>query len=102
MRSLFDMKSAPELIFGLSCRQISKISISDILENLNETGLLSGRKLSKFTSEFSISDASLGPIPVKKVLNPFAIYPDIQKLFHHFHGKNQEFDLFVFLCQLLP
>ena len=71
--SLFEIKSAPVLTLGLSCLQIFRMSISEILEFSNKTGLLSGRKVLKSIFEFPISDASFGPIPAKKLLNPFAI-----------------------------
>ena len=71
--NLVEMKSAPELILGFNCLQISKISISEILEKVKELGFSFWRKLSKFMSEGPISAASSGPIPVKKVLKPFTI-----------------------------
>ena len=49
------------------------MSISEILENSNELGFSSERKVSKLIFDSPISDASLGPIPVKNVLNPFAM-----------------------------
>ena len=72
-KSFVDIKSAPELNLGLSCLQTLKISTSEILENSKKFGFLLLRKISKFVSETSISDASFGPIPAKNTLNPFAI-----------------------------
>ena len=73
LRSFVDIKSAPELTFGLSWLQILRISTSEIFENWKEFGFLSVKKLSKFLSDAPISEASFGPIPAKKVLKPFAI-----------------------------
>ena len=67
-----EIKSAPLLSFGFNLLQMCKISTSDILENLNEFEFFSHRNSSNFVSDGPISSASLGPIPAKKELNPFA------------------------------
>ena len=72
-RSLFDIKSTPELNFGFICLQIFKMSVTDIFEKLKLTGLLSDRKLSNWTSDSSMFEASFGPTVEKKLLNPLAI-----------------------------
>ena len=46
-----EMKSAALLNFGFNCLQVYKMSISEILENLNEIGLLSDKKLSNVMSD---------------------------------------------------
>ena len=71
--SLVEIKSAPLLSLGFNCLQMYRISISEILENLNVFSFLSERKVSNVTSEWPISSASLGPTPAKNVLNSFAI-----------------------------
>ena len=68
-----EMKSMPELNFGLSWSQIFNISVSEILENLKSVWLFSDRNVSKETFETPISDAYFGPIWEKKLLKPFAI-----------------------------
>ena len=73
LSNLFDMKSVPELNLGLSCLQIFKMSVSDILKKSKFTGLLSDKKLSNGTFEDPISEAKFGPTSEKKELNPFAI-----------------------------
>ena len=72
-RSLFDIKSTPELSFGFNCLQIFKMSVSEIFEKLKLTGLHSDIKLSNGTSDCSISEASFGPTVEKKLLKPLAI-----------------------------
>ena len=71
--NLLEMKSTPELNFGLSLSHTLRISVSDIFENTKFTGLLSDKKDSNATLELPIFDAKLGPTPEKKLLNPFAI-----------------------------
>ena len=67
------MKSGPELTLGFNDLQIFKMSISDIFENSKLTGFGSNRMVSKLLSDSPISDASVGPIWEKKVLNPLSI-----------------------------
>ena len=71
--NLLEIKSTPELNFGLSLSHVLKIYVSEILENSKFTGLLSDKKASKAILELPIFDAKLGPTPEKKLLNPFAI-----------------------------
>ena len=59
--SFLEIKSTPELNFGLSLSHVFKISVSEILENSKFTGLLSGKKVSKEVFAFSILEAKVGP-----------------------------------------
>ena len=79
-KSFVEIKSAPLFSFGFNCRQIWKMSISEILENLNVLGLLSDMKFSNFISDGPISSASLGPIPAKNVLNHLQFLDNLRLL----------------------
>ena len=66
-------KISTRTYFRFKLFTILRMSISEILENWKEAGFSSDRKLSKLIFDSPISDASLGPIPVKNVLKPFAM-----------------------------
>ena len=59
--SLLEIKSTPELNFGLSLSHVFKISVSKILENSKFTVLLSDQKALKEVFAFPISEAKVGP-----------------------------------------